>query len=82
MMPRDHCEVVHVGDKGAPRHNDEANEEVGLGKPVRDPCRPVPLFVLEQTACTQWYYEGRKGQSNHVIGNLNVGSIIGYDYLE
>ena len=28
-------------------HNDETNKEVGLGKPIHDPCRPVPLFVLD-----------------------------------
>ena len=75
-MPCDQCEVEHVGEEGAPRHNDEAKKEVGLGKPIHDPCCPVPLFVLEQTACTQWHYEGRKGQGNHMIGNLNVGKHI------
>ena len=72
-MPCDHCEVVHVGDEGTPRHNDKAYKEVGLGKPIHDPGGPVPLLVLKQTARTQRNNEACKGQGNHVIWNLNVG---------
>ena len=72
MTPCDHSEVVHVSDEGTARHNDEAHKEVWLGKPIHDPCGPFPLLVLEQTAGTQWYYEARKGQGNHVIWNLDV----------
>ena len=74
MVPCDHSEVeVVAGDKGRPKYNNKAYSVVGLGKPIHDPCSPLPLLVLEQAACTQWYYESRKGQGNHVIRYLNVG---------
>ena len=74
MAPCDHSEVVVVaGDKGRPKHNNKAYNVVGFGKPIHYPGGSVPLLVLEQAACTQWYYETSKSQGNHVIRNLKVG---------
>ena len=70
MAPRDHREVVCVGDEGARGHDDEAEEKVGLGEPVHDPRGPITPLVFEQAARAQWRYKGCQGQGNHAVGNL------------
>ena len=60
MAPRDHGEVVRVGDQGARGHDHEAGEEVGFGEPVHDPRGPIAPLVLEQAARAQRCNEGRQ----------------------
>ena len=62
MAPRDHGEVIGVGDQGARGHDHEADEEVRLGEPVQDPLGLLAPSVFEQAAHAQWRYEGGQGQ--------------------